>query len=177
MKYHYKSPAEIRDSAEARGETSRLKRNRGNLILFADLLVIFLILAGIYYSGILRPARYVSDASYTRSQFEYTGSLELPENIGSSIGLYLNVRNTAGNAREFPVSGDGPTRVRLIIEPTDDSARISMPIALETRRLRAGETTVYREKLVLPPGTPSFAKGAARLKLAFADGESQSLVF
>ncbi len=176
MKYHYKSPEEVRYSALSRGQSSRAKRNRGNLILFADLLVIFLILAGIYYSGILRPDRYVSDASYTRSQFEYTGSLELPEKLGSSMGLYLNVHNTAGSAREFPLPDDGPTGLRLGVEPAD-SPRISMPIALETRTVRAGETSIYREKRVLPPGTPAFPKGAARLEIDFADGESQALVF
>ena len=42
--------------AEAEVSTPSLfGRNRGNLILFADLLVIFLIVAGIYYSGLLRP--------------------------------------------------------------------------------------------------------------------------
>lgn len=176
MKYHYKSPQEVREAAERHAQPSRAKRNRGNLILFADLLVIFLILAGIYYSGILRPDRYVSDAAYTRADFEYTGSLELGEIPGAPIVLYLNVRNTGEAARDFPTPGDGPTQVHVLVEPTD-GARISMPVALETRELRAGETTIYRTKLVLPPGTPAFPKGAARLELSFADGVSQAIVF
>ncbi|MCR9143344.1 MAG: hypothetical protein NXI24_13915 [bacterium] len=121
MKYHYKSPEELAERAERRDSEVRGKRNRGNLVIFADLFVICLIFAGIYYSGALRPDRYVSDSTVRRSNLEFSGSLELPTDANAAMVLYLNVKLLGDQAMIFP-RVENPGAKNRATDPATDAA-------------------------------------------------------
>lgn len=178
MKYHYKSPEELKDEARRESEKSSAKKNRGHLIIFADLFVIFLIFAGIYYTGALRPDRYVSEGVVIHDALEFSGSVELPENSGGEHVFYLNVKHAGSEAREFPDPDSGFPRARIEIlegRPGPAIVKFSGEFPLTPRVLRPGETTIYRAELRVPDQT-NFRKGDARIQLEFADQKTTSVV-
>ncbi len=200
MKYHYKSPEELNERAERRDQEVKGKRNRGNLLIFADLFVICLIFAGIYYSGALRPDRYVSTETTRHAGFEFSGSVELAADAKAPLSFYLNVKLIGDRAVVFPrlstqaidaqgaapTAGDSPDgRVRATIEilqsdrsadasttsPQERPVRFSTDYPLALRTIRPGETAIYRTELPVPGGTDGLQKGDIRIRLDFPDGE------
>ncbi|MEQ9364099.1 MAG: hypothetical protein RIF32_07650 [Leptospirales bacterium] len=194
MKYHYKSPEELAERAGQREREVSGKRNRGNLVIFADLFVICLIFAGIYYSGALRPDRYVSDGVTRYGDFEFSGSVELPADSNAALVFYLNVKLIGREALVFPRTNDGaamdgdskavPVRatIEILAPPGDETGsapepardarpvRFSADYPLALRTIRPGETTIYRSELRVPDGTAGLKKGDARIRFSFPDG-------
>lgn len=182
MKYYFKSPEELQNTAQQKNQELSGKRNRGNLVIFADLFVICLIFAGIYYSGALRPDRYVSETLTSHASFELSGSVELPANTADALVFYLNIKHTGPEPTNFPGSSEqlsGTQNIIATIEiladrnhsATDPTApvRFSAAYPLANRVIRPGETTIYRTELRVPNGTANFQKGDARIRFQFGD--------
>jgi hypothetical protein len=173
MKYHYKSPGELREEQSRESTKLRSKSARGNLIIFADLVVIVLVFGGIYYAGLLRPERYVSSEIATYAPFEFSGSVELPDSDGEAFLFYLNVKNAGPDPRDFPPPHAGAT-IEIVDPGAPGGVGFSAEFPLTVRTVRPGETTIYRVELAAP--VRDVQKGQARVRLYFADGGAAVVV-
>jgi len=181
MKYHYKSPRQIRGEAEEtrRSGPAATKRNRSTMILLADLAIILLIFGVLYYSGIWPLREFTSQETWRRGPFEFSATLRLEGAARNRLAFYLNVKNDSTTPRDFPAPGfagvpspasaEGEIGEARLLAASVKGERFTARMQVPSRTIQPGETTIYREELQMPAGQALAEGSGARLELETPD--------
>lgn len=152
MKYHYKSPEEIRAEREARAETNRSGKNRSTRVILFDVALLFVLFALLAYAGFLFPGQQYSQQAVRRGAFEIAASLNLEFMSPREAVFYLHVKNVHPAPEIFPPELNPPlTEARLELRG-ETGGLYSSILPLPARRLAPGETALIRGELQLPEG-------------------------
>lgn len=103
MKYHYKSPEEVQQYlSQERAKSTSPFRNRAFWIILLDIVIIVMVIGILYYSGLLSPQAVASLQTEQFDDLEFSASLPALRADRETVSIYLNVKNTGEQPREFP---------------------------------------------------------------------------
>lgn len=142
-KFHFKSPeqlqSELRDASQ-----SQKKRNKILIIIFADLLVLAIIVILVYANGLLDQKELKLVKNVNIAQLEYSGSIILNEN--NEYIIFLNILNKNNESVLFPPANVDSFNIHFIDEYNHQLTR---DFPLSSRTITSGETSIYRTQIKL----------------------------
>ncbi len=152
MKYHYKSPEEIRADRQARADVNRSGKNRSTRVILLDVALLFALFALLAYAGVLFPGQQYSKAAVRRGAFEISGSLNIAFMTPREAVFYLHVKNLHPVSETFPPTLDPPLADARLELRGETGGVYSSVLPLPARTLAPGETALIRGELELPEG-------------------------
>lgn len=166
MKYHFKTPQQLRDSIKQYQAASHPLRNRTFLIVLADLALIVVLFGGLYAFGYIGPNSTAKASASVFGELSFSvASFEFAQGKGVSVMLYAT--NTGGVAIRFPdVAGEFALKyivAEFLMEGRPGSAVVWRP---EAKMVGAGATVGFRFESEWAEGGPP---DVVRLGVSFAE--------
>ena len=163
MKYHFKSPQEVKETYKDNIKVHPFK-NRTFLVIFADIVLIVVIAVFLDKSGYLTEDKLNSKGRYARAGVEFSGSIAQLHSDKEEIILYIKLTNNSFQEAVFP-SDTGPLRLANrsgdVEIYKDDQILESKDIRFEQKSIAAGKEVYYKFAIVIPE---DFRSAKAELK-------------
>lgn len=143
MKYRFKSPEELRNEQQSNYQGLR-KRNRITLLVLLDIAILAIVMAVVYFSGILDGPQLNDPADLIQATRILGASHKISDH---SCIFYLHVQNSSKEAILFPETTDLPLRCTI---KDHNGSSLYANLDFTPENIEPGETRILRGEIPCP---------------------------